>query len=236
MLPLADPSYLSPSKIDVLLGAEVYCEILKGDVIKNPTRRLIAQDTILGWIVSGKMSESGSPERVISMHTQIRAEDLLKKFWELEQETETNQKLLTEEEKKCEEIFASTTTRNENGRYVVRLPFNSVDPECQYGNMMKIAQDRFMSLENKLARNPKLSEEYAKVIEECKTLNHMKPVPKDDIDNPKAVYLPHHAVVKEDRDTTKVRVVFDASCKGVNDVSLIDNLLVGPKLQQDLNK
>ncbi|XP_014356362.2 uncharacterized protein LOC106709163 [Papilio machaon] len=234
MLPLADPSYLSPSKIDVLLGAEVYCEILKGDVIKNPTRRLIAQNTILGWIVSGKMSESGSSERVISMHTQIRAEDLLKRFWELEQETEINQKILPEEEKKCEEIFASTTTRNEDGRYVVRLPFNSVDPECQYGNMLKIAQNRFMSLENKLARNPKLSEEYAKVIEEYKTLNHMKPVPKDDIDNPKAVYLPHHAVVKEDRDTTKVRVVFDASCKGVNDVSLNDNLLVGPKLQQDL--
>lgn len=234
-LPLADPSYLSPSKIDVLLGAEVYSEILTGDVIKNPTRRLIAQDTLLGWIVSGSMvSESGSTERVISMHTQIRVEDLLKKFWELEQETETNKKMLTEEEKKCEEIFASTTTRNEDGRYVVRLPFNSKDPECQYAKMIKIAQDRFLSLEKKLARNPKLREEYTKVIEEYKILNHMKPVPKDDIDNPKAVYLPHHAIVREDRDTTKVRVVFDASCKGVNNVSLNDNLLVGPKLQQDL--
>lgn len=41
-------------------------------------------------------------------------------------------------------------------------------------------------------------------------------------------------MVREDKETTKVRVVFDASCKGVNNVSLNDSLIVGPKLQQDL--
>lgn len=69
-------------------------------------------------------------------------------------------------------------------------------------------------------------------MNEYLTLNHMTLV--ENIDNPKAVYLPHHAVVREDKDTTKVRVVFDASCKGFNNFSLNDNLLVGPKLQQDL--
>ncbi|CAH2039956.1 unnamed protein product, partial [Iphiclides podalirius] len=62
----------------------------------------------------------------------------------------------------------------------------------------------------------------------------MKLVNNDDVKNPKAVYLPHHAVVREDKETTKVRVVFNASSKGVNDVSLNDDLLKGPKLQQDL--
>lgn len=55
-----------------------------------------------------------------------------------------------------------------------------------------------------------------------------------DLNKEKAVYLPHHAVVREDKSTTKVRVVFDASCKNENGVSLNDTLMVGPTLQPDL--
>ncbi|XP_065087241.1 uncharacterized protein LOC135708974 [Ochlerotatus camptorhynchus] len=50
----------------------------------------------------------------------------------------------------------------------------------------------------------------------------------------KRCFLPHHPVVKEASTTTKVRVVFDASCKTSTGLSLNDALLVGPVLQQDL--
>ena len=44
-------------------------------------------------------------------------------------------------------------------------------------------------------------------------------------------YLPHHAVVREEAETTMVRVVFDASCReSRNSVSLNDCLHVGPSL------
>ncbi len=46
--------------------------------------------------------------------------------------------------------------------------------------------------------------------------------------------LPHHAVIKEDSTTTKVRVVFDASSITSNGLSLNDNMLNGPKLQGEL--
>ncbi|XP_073948966.1 uncharacterized protein [Choristoneura fumiferana] len=61
----------------------------------------------------------------------------------------------------------------------------------------------------------------------------MVEVPEND-KNENAVCLPHHPVVKMDRETTKVRVVFDASCKGKNGISLNDDLMIGPKLQPDL--
>ena len=40
-------------------------------------------------------------------------------------------------------------------------------------------------------------------------------------------YLPHRAVVKEDRETTKVRNVFDVSAKYKNELSL--NEVFGPR-------
>ncbi|CAF4832955.1 unnamed protein product [Pieris macdunnoughi] len=58
-------------------------------------------------------------------------------------------------------------------------------------------------------------------------------IPTHEINN-KSVYLPHHAVIRNDKETTKIRVVFNASCKGCNGASINDELLTGPVLQDDL--
>ncbi|XP_077278038.1 uncharacterized protein LOC143906111 [Temnothorax americanus] len=47
-------------------------------------------------------------------------------------------------------------------------------------------------------------------------------------------YMPHHAVIKDSSHTTKVRVVFDASAKTSNGISLNDTLMVGPTIQDKL--
>ena len=61
----------------------------------------------------------------------------------------------------------------------------------------------------------------------------MKEVPDDEINN-RCVYLPQYAVVREDNETTKIRVVFDASCKCSNGISLNDELMIGPVLLEDM--
>ncbi len=47
-------------------------------------------------------------------------------------------------------------------------------------------------------------------------------------------YLPHHGVFKMDRISTKCRVVFDASSKNSEGISLNENLLPGPRRQLDI--
>lgn len=237
-LVLADPGFATPSKIDILLGAEAYSEILTDGIIKHPKGNLIAQNTIFGWIISGRTSNDTKSHcnRVINMHLQIREDQLLKQFWELE--TEPNnifQKKLTKEEIKCEKIFKSTTTRDNDGRYVVKLPFKTEKPECEKGQFKELALKRFYFTEKRLLNNPMQYDQYVKVMEEYANLNHMSLIQnKEELDDPTAVYLCHHAVIREDKDTTKLRVVFNASQKGVNNVSLNNCLLTGPKLQQDL--
>lgn len=57
----------------------------------------------------------------------------------------------------------------------------------------------------------------------------MSLVPKSELNNPNAVYIPHHAA-----GTQKFRVVFDGSCKNKDSPSPNDNQLNGERLQRDL--
>ncbi|KAL0850306.1 hypothetical protein ABMA28_012142 [Loxostege sticticalis] len=234
-LQLADPSFNSPNKIDVLLGAEAYCHIIKQGLMKGPKGTPIAQDTYLGWIISGGVEELQINNVIVSMHAQVEANDLLKRIWELEPEPVSLKKRLTKEEQACEEYYAATTQRDESGRYVVHLPFRHDDPPCKYGDSKNIAIKRLHGLEQKFRKQSETRERYSGVINEYLSLGHMEKITdEDERSRPDAVYLPHHAVIKEGRATTKVRVVFDASCKGTNGVSLNDTLMVGPRLQADL--
>lgn len=43
-----------------------------------------------------------------------------------------------------------------------------------------------------------------------------------------------HGVAKESSLTTKLRLVFNASCKSTSSISLNDKLLIGPTIQEDV--
>ncbi|XP_045541516.1 uncharacterized protein LOC123723018 [Papilio machaon] len=232
---LADPNFNKPSKIDILLGSEAYTKILKGGLIKDPRGKTMAQDTYLGWIVSGEVEDEGQSHHklTISMHAKVETDQILKRFWELEAEpTNSESSILSLEEQACEDYFAATTRRDENGRYIVKLPFRSSKTPC---NTKEIALKRLYSLERKLSKNSELKSQYTSVINDYLSQGHMEEI-TNEIEKNKigAVYLPHHGVIRENKSTTKLRVVFDASAKGSDGVSLNDTLMVGPPLQADL--
>ena len=62
----------------------------------------------------------------------------------------------------CEEHFVKSTHRNEEGRFVVSLPFKSDNP--QLGESYGSAEARFLRLERQFMRDSKLAHEYANFI------------------------------------------------------------------------
>ncbi|CAB4010413.1 Hypothetical predicted protein [Paramuricea clavata] len=82
----------------------------------------------------------------------------------------------------------------------------------------------------RLKKEPEVLQEYDRVIKEQLELGIIEPVVELERAD-KIHYLPHHAVVRKDAKTTKVRVVYDASSKETKKgVSLNDCLHVGPPL------
>lgn len=81
-----------------------------------------------------------------------------------------------------------------------------------------------------------LHDDYVQFIRKYIELGHMEEVNPTTIaeSTEKVYYLPHHAVIKPDSSSTKVRVVFDASSRTSSGVSLNDTMLTGPVIQQDL--
>ncbi|XP_026740756.1 uncharacterized protein LOC113503136 [Trichoplusia ni] len=231
-------SSTSDNPIVTCLSTDVYGYIVKEGIIKSPSGTLMAQNTTLGWVLSGVVSSDIDRSRHhiknITVHNaQFNEDQLLKKFWEIEEQTSTK-KILSPEEQKCEELYSKTTKRDDTGRYIVHLPFRDDNPECKAGGSREIAEIRFKSLEKRLNKNTNLKQRYTEVINEYLQLGHLRAVKSDDNKMNEAVYLPHHAVIREDKTTTKVRVVFNASEKNKKGVSLNDTLMVGPTLQADL--
>ncbi|XP_022816214.1 uncharacterized protein LOC111349348 [Spodoptera litura] len=167
---LADPEYFTPNKIDVLLGAEVYSQVIQQGVKKNINGTLLAQETTLGWILSGAFDvdqDINSHSKITVMHTSVQDDELLRKFWELK-ETPGTKRMLTEEETKCEELF---TVRHKDG--MVRLPLRNTNLVGTGGESKGIAEKRLKGLKAKLAKHNKLGADYANVIQEYLSLNHM---------------------------------------------------------------
>lgn len=82
-----------------------------------------------------------------------------------------------------------------------------------------------MSTENRLRIYPKLKEAYVHFINKYEKLGHMEQVGKNDEKDKPGYYIPHHTVLRDNSLTTKLRVVFDASCTTDTGKSLKNILL-----------
>lgn len=107
----------------------------------------------------------------------------------------------------CEKHFAKTHRRNDDGRYVVTLPFKDEKLSPNLGDSRKSAIATLFQLEKRFEKNQTLRDEYKKFIDEYIQLGHMELVPFNSGKAKVIHYFPHHCVFKQST-TTKLRVVF----------------------------
>ncbi|XP_062541721.1 uncharacterized protein LOC134209722 [Armigeres subalbatus] len=229
---LADPSFCVSSGVDLVLGVEAFFDYFNsGRKIELGAKHPALHDSVFGWIVSGGFSEDiQGLQSSCNIATTDRLEHLLTRFWAMEEAESTNS--YSPEESRCEAIFSKTVQRRSDGRYSVALPKNE-NAISRLGESKEIAFRRFLSTERRLIKDTSLRKQYIRFMEEYLQLGHMRKV-EEDPKPTKRCFLPFSPVVKEASTTTKVRVVFDASCKTASGLALNEVLLVGPVIQQSL--
>ncbi|XP_037932509.1 uncharacterized protein LOC119667290 [Teleopsis dalmanni] len=158
---LADPNFNKSDRIDIIIGSDLYGEILEGGLLKKD--KILAQSTKFGWILSGILQAKRSIKGFISSNVVN-----IEKFWEIEEIPEDED---SSEDGYCMKNYAATTTKNEDGRFIVELPFKE---EHQLGDSYKMAMARFINLERKLQANPSLKREYVEFMKEYLADGHMK--------------------------------------------------------------
>ena len=219
--------------VDVLIGCDHYWELVTGSMCRSeggPT----AIHTKLGWVLSGPtnapINEHTSSCTVTTHLLQADSQptcaetaqlsEQLRSFWELESLG------IMEEEKTLYDEFAATI-RFQDGHYKVPLPWKEFHEPL--GDNYQLCEKRLRGLLKRLRHEPEVLKQYDSTIRDQLEKGIIEPAPEETKST--THYLPHHGVVRSDKTTTKLRVVYDASSK-TSGPSLNDCLYKGPKFQQ----
>ena len=226
----------SEMSVDILIGADHYWNLTTGRTVRGESGP-VAIHTKLGWVLSGPTPFTGaSPHSasLITSHTlhvgistpDVKSlDDTLRSFWELEAMgiKDPGQSVLTQFEERI---------KFRDGRYEVALPWK--DPHPTLPTNYHLCLNRLNGLYRRLRQTPALLKEYDTTIQ-----NQVRQGIVQRVDEPEATkgdnvhYLPHHAVIRQDKETTKLRIVYDASAKSTGP-SLNNCLYTGPKFDQKI--
>ena len=165
-------------------------------------------------------------------HQDTELNHLVRQLWEVDGHSHlapARQLLTKPEAEAVQRVERSCTVID--GRYQVTLPWKDDAEQTSLPDSYPMALRRLEHTERRLRRDPEIAESYSRTIRQYADKGYIVKA-EHDSDQP-AWYLPHFAVLRPDKETTKTRIVFDASA-AVDGVSLNSRLHAGPKLQRDL--
>ena len=220
-------------EVDVLIGSDWYWNLVTGRVIRGKSGP-IAIHTKVGWILSGPATNPttvnltlSSPTHMLKIDTfkvEPSLDDRLKQFWELESlgiptnETPVYEKFLQQ-------------IRFDGYRYEVSLPWK--EHHLSLPDHYELCRKRLEALLRKLRQTPYLLKEYDSIIRDQVEKGIVEKVSPSSTTTDRVHYLPHHGVVRQDKTTSKLRIVYDASARSTGP-SLNDCLYTGPKFGQSI--
>ena len=238
------PKLANRKFIDILIGvdnAELHSSLkeIRGLSSGDPVARL----TPLGWTCVGQVKDNDVSQRDAthlsymfhtrqdSCYSDVILNENIRRFWEVETLTscDENKKMSTAELEAWKKANESIKVVDE--RYEIGIPWK--DNGNKLSNNYNEAMNRLESLERKLNKDDHLRQSYCDVIKGHLEKGYIKRVNVEDVKSSESWFLPHFAVRRDDKATTKTRVVFDAAAKA-GGLSLNDLCHAGPKLQNNV--
>lgn len=229
---LADPYFYKPERIDLLLGVEIFFDLIRSGQSYIPNTSLVLQNSVFGYLLSGSIEDLPNEKQLV--HCGLiyeNAETQLKKFFDLESIGIRDDPYCYDEDKALE-IFNKTVGFKDD-RYIVTLPWKRNWEEL--GDNFNVAERRMKNVVRKMQYDEKVFSKYSDILNEYldqgiieRVSDTAKPV------NKPVFYLPHQVVYREESVTTKMRIVFDASSHEVGQLSLNDCLWPGVNLNPSI--
>ncbi|XP_022806800.1 uncharacterized protein LOC111343871 [Stylophora pistillata] len=232
--------YLGPRPIvDILIDidyADLHYSIKD---VRGRLGELVARLTPLGWTCIGhpslclELNYRTNFIRTYSVYEDSIVElgNAIRKFWEIEDDgLQAKIKTLKPEDKVALEALKKSI-KCEDGRYEVGVPWKEEKPFMP--DNYETALRRLQNTEKHFCRYPEIGKCYSDVINQYQAKGCIRKVPEMDKKPSESWYLPHFAVIRPDKETTKTRIVFDASAKS-DGISLNDVIHQGPNLQREL--
>jgi hypothetical protein len=233
--------------IDILIGCDYYFDIVNNEMVRGEGRGPVAVSSKFGWIVAGptmreEKNDESSMVHLIMQRNELASQssyvqnkdgeliETLRTFWDTESIGITNHDIGNPEESK---FLREVSFDKQEGRYQVRLPWKT--EALPQSNGYSTCVRRLRQLHSHLKKDKHLLNDYDSVMKQQLESGIIEAVPEEDDDSDGSYYLPHHGVIREDKETTKLRVVFDGSAKpNEESPSINDCLEKGPNLVPNL--
>ena len=257
------PPVKCPNTIEMIIGIDNAFHIRSLVEVAGGEDEPVARKTPLGWTVGGRsdatleMKESTcyfsqierSPASFISnlndkfacsttANPKIECncaeqnsvlDKALKNYWLVENLHVKKSEMLTNDEKRAIELL-STSKQTEKGKYIVSVLWKNDNSTLE--NNYRQAKNRLISLlKSKMFRNDDVLKRYEEVIQTWLEKGYIETV--NGVEATKGYFLPHFPVIRQDKATTKLRIVMDGAAK-FNGKSLNDEMLSGPSFMNDI--
>ena len=165
-----------------------------------------------------------------SIDPSLSTKPSLEHFWNLEALGITDSPSPNDE---CAFKNFSKTVIFTDGRYMVSRPWRESNPDLPEN--YQLAVGRLKSTVMKLVKTPELFKQYDEIIQDQLNRGIIEKVTSSSPESLIKHYIPHHPVITPSKNTTKVRIVYDASAKTKKEnKSLNEFLYRGPVMLPNL--